>query len=284
MTKRPVSALCVADLTASIAFYCDGLGYTLDWTDPEAGVAQISHGAALPLLLARQGVDDITPWTDPPHQVAPAGKMLYLNAPMGLTEYHAALAAKGLVVDPPVTRPDGSLTLSLTDPDGYRPSFWQGPVLTDAEVIERFAAGPARLQAALDGLTEDQLDLVRAPGKWSIRQLVHHMTDSDATTLVRILMALAEPGREFKSNPYNQDTWVAGLDAAQRPVAPSLALCTAIRGHVTALVRHLPDALDRSIETTAAGRATVRQMLYLLGSHAIGHTAQVLETRQVHGL
>jgi catechol 2,3-dioxygenase-like lactoylglutathione lyase family enzyme len=284
MAKRPVSALRVSDLNRSIAFWCGGLDYTLDWSDPEAGVAQISRAEGLPLLLARHDVADITSWTDPPHHVAPPGKTIYLmGAPMDLRAYHAALTAKGLQADPVITEPDDSLVLRLTDPDGYRPSFWQGPELTDAQIIERYAAAPAKLAEALDGLTEEQLDLVRAPGKWSIRQTVHHMTDSEATSLLRMLMALAEPGRAFNANPYSQDAWVAGLDAAHRPVGPSVALFTAIRAHVTALVRHLPGAMDRAVETPA-GRVTVRQTLYALCSHAIGHTAQILETRQVHGL
>lgn len=203
---------------------------------------------------------------------------------MGLQEYQTTLAARGIQTRPVVTLTDGGHVLQLTDPDGYRPSFWQAPVLTDTEVVERFASAPAELEEALAGLSEAQLDLPRAPGKWSIRQTVHHMADSDASSLVRILMALAESGREFKSNPYSQDRWVEGLDSARRPVTTSVALFAAIRAHVTALVRHLPDALDRSVETSATGRSTVRHMLSMLGSHAIGHTAQILETRRVHGI
>ncbi|MFZ5825961.1 MAG: DinB family protein [Bacillota bacterium] len=284
MTQRPVSALRVTNLNQSIRFYCDGLGLTLDWTDPAAGVAQVSRQGGLPLLLALPSVRDITPWTDPPHQVTEPGKRLYMAAPMDLQAYHAALIARGLQADPVITLEDGARAMELTDPDGYRPAFWQAPALTDEQVIERFASAPARLEEALAGLTEAQLDLVRAPGKWSIRQTVHHMTDSDASSLGRILMALAEPGRDFKSNPYNQDHWVEGLDSAHRPVETSVALFAAIRAHVTALVRHLPGALDRSVVTSATGTATVRQMLSLLGSHAIGHTAQILETRRVHGV
>lgn len=283
MTRRPVSALRVADLNGSIAFYCDGLGFTLEWSDPGAGVAQIARAEGLPLLLAGHGLADITPYTDPPHLIAQAGKTLYMGAPTDLREYRDILAARGLPVNPVVVEPDDSLVLTLTDPDGYRLSFWQEAVLTDEQILERYGAAPGRLQAALDGLNEAQLDLVRAPGKWSIRQTVHHLTDSDASSLVRILMALAEPGREFKSNPYSQDAWVAGLDAAHRPVGPSLALFAAIRGHVMALVQHLPGALDRSLETTA-GRTTARRMLSALAGHAIGHTAQILETRKVHGI
>lgn len=284
MTKRPVSALRVADLNDSVRFYVDGLGWTLDWADTGKGAAQISQREGLPLLLVRQDVADITPWTDPPHHVAAAGKMLYMRAPTGLQEYQAALTARGIASGPIVTLADGGLALQLTDPDGYRPSFWQAPVLTDAEVIERFASAPAKLEEALAGLTDTQLDLTRAPGKWSVRQTVHHLTDSDASSLVRILMALAESGREFRSNPYSQDRWVEGLDSAHRPVATSVALFTAIRAHVTALVQHLPGALDRSLDVSASGQTTVRQMLTMLGGHAMGHTAQILETRRVHGV
>ena len=46
-------------------------------------------------------------------------------------------------------------------------------------VIARYIEGPTLLERALSGISKDQLDLVPVKGGWSIRQIVHHITDGD---------------------------------------------------------------------------------------------------------
>lgn len=281
--RRPVSALRVKDLDAALRFYCDGLGFALDLRDA-CGVAQVAPPKGLPLLLAVPAATDLAPWLLETWRPLEPGQRVYLTATGDLQAYRSTLTQRGLQPGELIAEPDGGRVLELTDPDGYVISFWQPPVMPDPELISRYATAPALLEEALAGLTEAGLDLARAPGKWTIRQLVHHMADSDASSLVRILMALAEPGRGFANNPYSQDRWVEGLGSAHRPVASSVNLIKAVRAHVTGLVEHLPEALDRSIETTLAGTITVREMLQMLGSHIAGHADQIRETRRVHGV
>ena len=46
-----------------------------------------------------------------------------------------------------------------------------------AELLSLYADGPAMLEAALVGLSESGLDRAKAPGEWTIRQIVHHVVD-----------------------------------------------------------------------------------------------------------
>lgn len=280
MARKPLTALRVGDVEASVRFYCDALGFALDWIEP-AGAAQVSPPAGLPLLLAKSGVTVDPGWVNEMWREARPGQRLYLMAPADLSGYSMSLLERGIATAGAVERTDGSALLEVSDPDGYPVSFWQAPPWTDDEIVERYAAGPSRLEEAVGGLMEAHLDLVRAPGKWSIRQTVHHCADSEATSLVRILTALAEPRREFKNNPYSQDRWVAALGSDHRPIQASLALIHAIRAHVGSLVR-LPGALDRTLEGSLTGTVSVREMVRMLASHLIEHTEQVLQRRRVH--
>jgi catechol 2,3-dioxygenase-like lactoylglutathione lyase family enzyme len=286
--RRPVNALRVGDLAASVQFYCEGLGFGLDWRDDAAGVAQVSPHGEMPLLLAAGTADEIAPYMNEVFSEVPPGRRLYLAPPGPMGEYRAALVARGVRATEIQVQDGGDQVMAVVDPDGYVLAFWQAAHLTDEEVMARFERGPALLRAALEGLTEAQLDLARAPGKWTIRQIVHHMVDSASSSLVRILMALAEPGRPFRNNPYSQDKWVAGLDHAHQPIETAVALLTAIHAHVSMLVHHveapLDRPLDRSLATDLGGTVTVRTMLTMLGAHVAGHVAQIRQTREVHGV
>lgn len=284
MTRRPVTILRVADLDQALRFYHHGLSFALDLHGAAAGVAQVSPPQGLPLLLAARSAVDLGRFAQENFREAPAGRRLYFVTETSLATYRDDLCTRGLTPAELAYEEDGATTLELTDPDGYIVSFWSPAQLPDAERIRRFQAAPQVLVEALADLTEEQLDLVREPGKWSIRQTVHHMADSAGTSLVRLLTALAEPGRPFRNNPYSQDTWVTNLGHDKRPVGTAVALITAVHAHVGALLAHLPDALDRTLEGDLAGRQTVRIMVAMLTSHVHGHTQQIVETRRVHGV
>lgn len=203
MSRKPITALRVSDLDTAVRFYCEGMGYQLEWHQP-GEAAQIVLGGALPLLLLPLEATAFKHWLHEAYQSdAPVTRRIYVQAPMPIEAYQALLQRRGLVPGEVTAAADGTKTMALTDPDGRPVEIFQEPPLSDAEILERYEKGPAALVEALAGLTEEQLDLVRAPGKWSIRQIVHHMADSESSSLVRILMALAKPGRSFRNTPYN---------------------------------------------------------------------------------
>ena len=62
-----------------------------------------------------------------------------------------------------------------------------------AALIERFRTGTADVEAALAGITEEELD--RAPvgaDGWTARQVAHHLADSEAMAYIRLRRLLAE--------------------------------------------------------------------------------------------
>jgi hypothetical protein len=50
---------------------------------------------------------------------------------------------------------------------------------TKEAIVARYASGTLAAEDALAGLTEADLDRTRAEGKWSIRQIVHHIADAE---------------------------------------------------------------------------------------------------------
>src|SRR5919197_1259689 len=62
----------------------------------------------------------------------------------------------------------------------------------DRSVIEAYAAGPAKVRAAVAGLSREELTARPGPGKWSILEVVVHLADSDAISIDRMKRILTE--------------------------------------------------------------------------------------------
>ena len=89
------------------------------------------------------------------------------------------------------------------------------------EAIAEIAATPAKMRAAVAGLTDAQLDTPYRDGGWTVRQVVHHVPDSHMNAFIRLRLALTEDNPTIK--PYDESDW-AKLADARAPIAVSQTL------------------------------------------------------------
>ena len=156
------------------------------------------------------------------------------------------------------------------------------------DILAQYVAGPDDLERALEGLAESDLDAAREPGKWTIRQIVHHVVDGDDIWKTCLKAALGHPGCVYHFDWYDQEPWVERMDYAGREIGSGLALFRANRQHVTGLIRHLPDAWGRAAIVTwghvpDGRRLTVGDMLCAQTVHVPWHVDQIRATREVIG-
>jgi len=78
----------------------------------------------------------------------------------------------------------------------------------------------------------DQHDLARtyAPGKWSVRFVLHHLADSETVLFDRIRRALSEPRQVLWV--FDQDAWAKGLDYSQVPLDVSQRVYESVRNAI----------------------------------------------------
>lgn len=271
----------VSDLEASTAFYRDTLGWTVEWFRPEQGLARVQAPQGLIAIFTTEPHAEIQGWMDVAYDEPRPGQRVYLGGDK-LLELREELARRGVAGVVWQEDPGYGRTLLVPDPDGYLIGLWEELTMPDGDILAYYRQGPDLLESALAGLSESDLDLVRAPGKWSIRQTVLHLVDSDLTTLHRVKFALAEPGRVYRPNPYAPDIWVESTDYGHRPIGTEVALFRLVREHVLGLCEHLPGAMDRCVEQED-GKPQVREMLKMVAWHVRGHLEQIHETRRVHG-
>ena len=159
------------------------------------------------------------------------------------------------------------------------------------EILAGYADGPRWVRGAIEGLSEEQLDLKLADDSWSIRQLVHHITDGDYLWKEFLLRAAGEPEREFSLEWYwylPQDDWVKRWSYAEREVATSLELFGANRQHTLELLKQVPALWEKCllIPTRQGGqeRVSVGEVVEMQAGHVLGHVADIRKIREAKGV
>lgn len=78
----------------------------------------------------------------------------------------------------------------------------------------------------------DESDLARtyAPGKWSVRFILHHLADSETVLFDRIRRTLSEPRQVLWV--FDQDAWAEGLDYSQVPLDISRRVYESVRNAI----------------------------------------------------
>jgi uncharacterized damage-inducible protein DinB len=146
------------------------------------------------------------------------------------------------------------------------------------QAIEIIAETPAKLRAAVAGLSPVQLDTPYRDGGWSVRQLVHHVPDSHINAYVRFRLALTEEQPTIK--PYEENLWAQLPDAKTGPIEMSLTLLDALHDRWTRLLRSLTDdQFGRVFLHPDYGPRTVDWLLFLYAWHGRHHTAHITELR-----
>src|SRR5450755_4260037 len=97
---------------------------------------------------------------------------------------------------------------------------------TRTQLIDKYKDGYRAVSDALVGATDQDLDAHPAPGKWSAREIVHHLADSEMTAAVRFRLLVAEDRPAIQG--YDQDRF-AGRLHYERPHEASLALFRSAR-------------------------------------------------------
>lgn len=151
-----------------------------------------------------------------------------------------------------------------------------------AECIDRIAAVPARLRAAVQELEDARLDTPYRPGGWTVRQLVHHVPDSHMNAYVRFKLALTEESPLIKT--YDEAAWAELEDTRLVSPETSLRLLEALHERWVAVLRSMGDAeFARTLQHPEWGPLRLDFMLALYAWHGDHHVAHVTTLAEREG-
>jgi uncharacterized damage-inducible protein DinB len=146
-------------------------------------------------------------------------------------------------------------------------------------LLTEIAQTPSNLRAALDGLSESQLDTPYRDGGWTVRQVTHHVPDSHLNAYVRFKLALTEDDPTIK--PYAEGPWAELADTKATPIDVSLTMLDSLHDRWVCLLRSLtPEQWKRSFRHPEVGPMTLEKTLALYAWHGKHHVAHVTELRK----
>jgi uncharacterized damage-inducible protein DinB len=162
---------------------------------------------------------------------------------------------------------------------------------SQSEIIADYADGPKRLETAIAGLSEADLDVAQSSDSWTIRQVVHHLTDGDDIWKVFIKRAIGNPGGEFTLEWYwqmPQDEWAERWVYEERAIDPSLALFRASRRHIVQLLEHIPGVWEKSLRIRWPNgeeqEVSVGWVVEMQTRHMEGHLGDIRRIREAHSI
>jgi hypothetical protein len=146
-----------------------------------------------------------------------------------------------------------------------------------AELIRRYSEGAGAVSAALEGVTDAELDARPTPEEWTARQVVHHLADAELRSTVRLRQLLAEDAPLIQG--YDEAGYANRLPP-NRSIGVSLEAVAAARRANADLLRFLGDAdFARAGTHTESGRYSLEDWLRIYTAHAFDHAEQIRRAR-----
>ena len=147
------------------------------------------------------------------------------------------------------------------------------------QLIRQYAAGVDEVVQALKDFPEDSIAAHPLPGKWSAREIVHHLADSETTSAQRLRKLLAEEFPVIQG--YDQDKYAILLRYNVRDIAPALEAFRAARKTTLQLIESMTDE-DWKLKGwhTEHGIYSADLWLEIYAVHAHNHAAQIRGLRE----
>lgn len=146
-------------------------------------------------------------------------------------------------------------------------------------LIKQYASGVEEVMNALNNFPAESLGAHPLPGKWSAREIVHHLGDSETTSAVRIRRLLCE--EQPLIHGYDQDEFAKRLRYNERDMAPALEAFRSARATTMQLLPLLSEEdWQRAGTHTENGRYSAEDWLRIYADHAHNHAAQIRRLRE----
>ena len=146
--------------------------------------------------------------------------------------------------------------------------------LGDRDPLAALADTPARIRALVEQWDVHRLECSYAPGKWTARQILIHLAQSELALTTRVRFALVQSG--YTAQPFSQDEWLAA--DAHADARTALEAYTALRALNLAMFRALSaEQRNRAFAHPEYGELTVGWVMAQMAGHEIHHLRQLAQ-------
>jgi DinB family protein len=140
-------------------------------------------------------------------------------------------------------------------------------------LMVRYRDGAAAFRAAMADVEDGELDERPLEGEWTVREIAHHLADSELNSAVRLRRLIAEDEPVLQG--YDEMEFVRRLHVTERPIASSIEAAAAARAStLTILEAMTEDEWSRSGTHTDQGTYAVEEWLRDYADHPWDHAEQ----------
>ena len=153
-----------------------------------------------------------------------------------------------------------------------RPTTPYSKYLGDRDPLDVMRETLGHVESLFHGWASDRFELSYAPGKWSARQILTHLAQTELALGLRVRFALTTPN--YAAQPFDQDLWVA-LES-QVPGRTALEAFLALARMDRLLFQSLSPA-QRAIPFAHPeyGSLTVDWVIHQIAGHQVHHLRQL---------
>jgi len=146
------------------------------------------------------------------------------------------------------------------------------PDLGDRDPLVAIAETSDRVRALTSGWPQERFERSYAPGKWSARQILTHLAQTELALGTRARMALSTPA--YVAQPFDQDAWIGRESRISGPEAVDAFLALA---RMNGLLFKGLSATDRAtpLMHPEYGSLTVDWIIHQMAGHQIHHLKQL---------
>ena len=142
------------------------------------------------------------------------------------------------------------------------------------EPLKVQATTVGRLARAMRGANRQKLARRPAPGKWSVNEIIAHLSEGEIVIGYRMRMIAGAPGTPIQA--FDQDSWAAAGNYAARDAKKSLALFRAVReANLDWLRRLRPEQWKHYGMHAERGQESIEAIVSMMAGHDLNHLRQV---------
>ena len=140
-------------------------------------------------------------------------------------------------------------------------------------LVVRYRDGAAAFRAAMADVADAELDARPIDGEWTVREIAHHLADSELNSSVRLRRLIAEDEPVLQG--YDEGTFVRRLHVTERPIASSIDAAEAARASTLTILETLTeDEWTRTGTHEEQGPYSVEAWLLDYADHPSDHAEQ----------
>src|SRR5262252_3045451 len=175
--------------------------------------------------------------------------------------------------------PDGSIMQCMIpkrapvrrpQPDEYA-SFYEKYVslIQSDDIVGTLEAQRVQMVQLLGARSEREGNFRYAPDKWSVKEVIGHLSDAERIFSYRALRIAR--GDQTPLPGFEQDSYISTGGFGARTLADVAAEFAAVRAATMALVESLPDEAWKRLGTASENPITVRALAYIIAGHEMHH-------------